>query len=162
MANISSERVDLYKQLDEIIAQWKNEQGGLIPIMQGAQRIIGCLDEEVQKYIAEALNIPVSKIYGVATFYSFFTLEPKGKYTINMCLGTACYVRGAQGVFDELCKELNVEGGHTTADGLFTLDGMRCIGCCGLAPAMMVNDDVYGKMTPEKVHGVIEHYRAMQ
>ena len=160
MANISSERVELYKQLDEIIAKWKDEQGGLIPIMQGAQKIIGCLDEEVQTYIADALHIPVSKIYGVATFYSLFTLEAKGKHTINMCLGTACYVRGAQGVFDELCKELKVEAGHTTEDGLFTLDAMRCIGCCGLAPAMMIDDDVYGKMTPEKVHDIIEKYRA--
>ncbi|MBQ9949315.1 MAG: NADH-quinone oxidoreductase subunit NuoE [Clostridia bacterium] len=159
MANISSERVELYKQLDEVIAKWKDEQGGLIPIMQSAQRTIGCLDEEVQTYIADALNIPVTKVYGVATFYSFFTLEAKGKYTINMCLGTACYVRGAQGVFDELCKELNVQPGRTTSDGLFTLDAMRCIGCCGLAPAMMINDDVYGKMTPEKVHDIIEKYR---
>lgn len=159
MANISSERVELYKELDEVIAKWKDEQGGLIPIMQGAQKIIGCLDEEVQTYIAEKLNIPVTKIYGVATFYSLFTLEAKGKYTINMCLGTACYVRGAQGVFDELSKELNIEPGHTTADGLFTLDAMRCIGCCGLAPAMMINDDVYGKMTPDQVHDIIAKYR---
>ena len=146
MANENSTRKEQFKELDRIIEQWKDEPGGLLPIMQGAQEIIGCVDEEVQNYISEKTGEPVSTIYGVATFYSLFTLEPSGKYTIGMCLGTACYVRGAQLIIDELEKQLGIKVGRTTEDGMFTLNATRCIGCCGLAPAMMINDDVYGKM----------------
>ena len=159
MDNGQGARKELYEQLDKVIQQWKDEPGGLLPIMQNAQEIFGCVDEEVQHYISGKVGVPVTTIYGVATFYSQFTLQPKEKYAIGLCLGTACYVRGSQLVMDELVKQLGVEPGHTTADGLFTLDATRCIGCCGLAPAMMINDDVYGKVTPEEVPGILNKYR---
>lgn len=159
MANENKAREELYKELDVIIEQWKDEPGGLLPIMQNAQEIIGCVDEEVQNYISDKTGVPVSTIYGVATFYSLFTLEPNGKYTIGICLGTACYVRGSQLVYDELSKQLGVEAGRTASDGLFTLTATRCIGCCGLAPALTVNGDVYGRVQPEDVRGIIEKYR---
>ena len=131
-----------------------------MPIMQQAQDIFGYLPEDVQNIIAKELDIPVSDVYGVATFYAQFNLEPKGKYTISVCLGTACYVKGAQLVLDELEKELGVPAGSTTSDGLFTLNATRCLGACGLAPVIMVNDDVYGRMTPDQVAGVIAKYRS--
>ncbi|MEG1560019.1 MAG: NAD(P)H-dependent oxidoreductase subunit E [Clostridia bacterium] len=159
MVNVTEARKELYKELDSVIAQWKNEQGGLLPIMQRAQEIIGCLDEEVQQYISEKTETPVSTIYGIATFYSLFTLQPRGKYAVGMCLGTACYVRGAQLVYDELVKELGIQNGETTEDGMFSLVATRCIGCCGLAPAMMVGDEVYGRLTPENVKDIIENHR---
>ena len=147
------------ERLDAVITKWKDEQGGLLPIMQQAQDICGCLDEEVQRFISEKAGVPMSTIYGVATFYSQFTLQPKGVYKIGMCLGSACYVRGAAKVMEALEKELKVAVGATTADGLFTLEAMRCIGCCGLAPAMMVNDEVYGRLAPADIPGIIEKYR---
>jgi len=155
----SGKYTEEFKRLDEVIATWKDVPGGLIPIMQNAQEICGCLDEEVQQYISENVGVPVTTVYGVATFYSQFTLEPKGKYTIGLCLGTACYVRDAQKVMDELEKQLGVGAGKTTQDGLFTLEATRCIGCCGLAPAMMVNDDVFGKVVPAQIPEILEKYR---
>ena len=149
-----------FEQLDAVIAQWKDEPGGLLPIMQHAQEICGCVSEEVQHYISKATGVPFSTIYGVSTFYSLFTLQPKGKYKIGLCLGTACYVRGSQLVLDELEKQLKVEVGHSTEDGMFTLDSTRCIGCCGLAPAMMINDEVYGRLTAKDIPGIVEKYRA--
>lgn len=160
MAVGNGNRKEQFEQLDGVIAQWKGVEGGLLPIMQHAQEILGCVDEEVQHYISAATCIPVSTIYGVATFYSQFTLKPRGKYTMGICLGTACYVRGSQQVLDELEKRLGIGVGETTADGMFTLNATRCIGCCGLAPAMMVNDEVYGRLVPGDVPGIIEKYRA--
>ena len=151
-----------FERLEAVIVKWKDEQGGLLPIMQQAQELCGCLDEEVQRFISEKAGVPMSTIYGIATFYSLFTLEPNGKYTIGLCLGTACYVRGSQAVIDELQKQLNVEVGHTTPDGMFTLTATRCIGCCGLAPAMMINDEVYGRLKPAEVAGILEKYRSME
>ena len=162
MVNEMGARAEGYKQLDEVIRQWNGEPGGLLPVMQQAQNIIGCVDEEVQNYIAEAMDVPVADIYGIATFYSLFSLEPKGKYAVGLCLGTACYVKGAQLVLDELQKVLGgVEIGKTTQDGMFTLDATRCIGCCGLAPAMMINGEVYGRLVPEDIPGIIEKYRQL-
>ncbi len=160
MAIENSTREEQLRELDGIIAQWKDVPGGLLPIMQHAQEICGCVDEEVQHHISEKTGTPVSTIYGVATFYSQFTLQPKGKYAIGLCLGTACYVRGSQLVLDELEKQLGIAVGNTTADGMFTLSATRCIGCCGLAPAMMINDEVYGRMTPKQVPEIVEKYRA--
>ncbi len=159
MSNVSSTRKEQYEMLDGVIAQWKDQQGGLLPIMQNAQEICGCMDEEVQLYISEKAGVPATTVYGIATFYSQFTLEPKGKNTIGMCLGTACYVRGAAVVMEALQKELDVEVGRTTPDGMFTLDATRCIGCCGLAPAMMINDEVYGRLVPADIPGIIAKYR---
>ena len=161
MANEKGSRAEGFKQLDEVIEQWKEVPGGLLPIMQNAQRILGCLDEEVQTYISKAMHVPVSDIYGIATFYSLFTLQPKGKYTIGLCLGTACYVRGSQLVLEELEKQLNIDVGHTTPDGMFTLDATRCIGCCGLAPAMMIGNEVYGRLKPADIPGIVEKYRQL-
>lgn len=148
-----------YEQLDIHIAQWKAKKGALMPVMHAAQGIFGCLNESVQAHISDVMGIPMSEIYGVATFYSRFTLEPKGKYIFGVCLGTACYVRGAQSVHDELVHAIGIEAGHTTSDGLFTIDALRCIGCCGLSPAMMVNDEVYGSLTAKDVQGIVDKYK---
>ena len=149
-----------YQELLEAIENHKTIQGALMPVMHKAQEIFGCLDEDVQEFISKNMDVPVSKIYGVATFYTQFTLEPKGKYTVGVCLGTACYVRGSQKVFDKFIEELGVEAGGTTPDKLFTLDATRCIGCCGLAPALMVNDEVYGRLTADDVSGIVAKYKA--
>jgi NADH:ubiquinone oxidoreductase subunit E len=154
----NSARKKQFEQLDEIISEIKDQPGALLPIMQRAQDICGCLDEETQRYISEKTGTPVSTIYGIATFYSQFTLQPKGKYTIGLCLGTACYVRGSQLVLDELEKILGLKVGQTTPDGKFTLDATRCIGCCGLAPAMMINDEVYGRLAPSNVSEILKKY----
>jgi NADH:ubiquinone oxidoreductase subunit E len=151
--------MDKYAALQQVIEELKNEPGCLMPVMQRAQDIFGYLPEDVQNIIAKGLDIPVSDVYGVATFYAQFNLEPKGKYITSVCLGTACYVKGAQLVLDELEKVLGVPAGSTTPDGLFTLNATRCLGACGLAPVIMVNDDVYGRLTPDQVAGVIEKYR---
>ena len=148
-----------FEALQLVIDELRNEPGALMPIMQRAQDIFGYLPEEVQNYIAKELDIPVSDIYGVATFYAQFNLEPKGKYIISVCMGTACYVKGSQQVLDKLEEVLGVPAGRTTKDGLFTLNATRCLGACGLAPVIMVNDDVYGRLTPEQVAGIIEKYR---
>lgn len=155
-----STRQKEFEKMDAVIEKWKDEQGGLLPIMQQAQEICGCLDEEVQRYLSDKTGEPLSTIYGISTFYSQFTLAPKGQYKIGMCLGTACYVRGSAKVMEALEKELKVPVGATTEDGMFTLDATRCIGCCGLAPAMMINDEVYGRLTPADIPGIISKYRA--
>ena len=151
--------MDKYAALQQVIDELKNEPGALMPIMQRAQDIFGYLPEDVQNIIAKGLDIPVSDVYGVATFYAQFNLEPKGKYIISVCLGTACYVKGAQLVLDKLEEVLGVPAGSTTPDGLFTLNATRCLGACGLAPVIMVNDDVYGRLTPDQVPDVIAKYR---
>ena len=151
--------MDKYAALQQVIEELKNEPGCLMPVMQRAQDIFGYLPEDVQNIIAKGLDIPVSDVYGVATFYAQFNLEPKGKYIISVCLGTACYVKGAQLVLDKLEEVLGVPAGSTTPDGLFTLNATRCLGACGLAPVIMVNDDVYGRLTPEQVPDVIAKYR---
>lgn len=159
MSNISSARKKEFEKLDAVIKDWKDVQGGLLPIMQQAQEICGCVDEEVQRHISDKTGKPISVIYGVSTFYSQFTLQPKGKYKVAMCLGTACYVRGAAKIIEALEKEMDVHVGDTTKDGLFTLDATRCIGCCGLAPAMMINDEVFGRLTPQDIPGIIQKFR---
>lgn len=146
------------QKLKEIIADLKDTKGALMPIMQKAQDIYGYLPVEVQRMIADGLNIPLEEVYGVATFYAQFALNPKGKYKIGVCLGTACYVKGAQEVFDKVCSVLNVSSGDVTEDGKFSLDATRCIGCCGLAPVMTVNDDVYGKITADQVEEILKKY----
>lgn len=148
-----------FEALQKVIDEYKGKEGPLMPVLHHAQEIFGCLSLDVQKYIAEQLDIPVSDIYGVATFYSQFTLKPKGKYRIGVCLGTACYVKGSQKVLDEIAKNLGIEVGDTTEDGKFTLDATRCLGACGLAPVIMINDDVYGRLVPEDVKGILEKYK---
>ncbi|MBQ8619871.1 MAG: NADH-quinone oxidoreductase subunit NuoE [Clostridia bacterium] len=148
-----------FEALQLVIDELRNEPGALMPIMQRAQDIFGYLPEEVQNYIAKELDIPVSDIYGVATFYAQFNLEPKGKYIISVCMGTACYVKGSQQVLDKLEEVLEIPAGRTTKDGMFTLNATRCLGACGLAPVIMVNDDVYGRLTPDQIPGIIAKYR---
>ena len=143
------------KQLMEIIAAHKNMKGALMPVLQQAQEVYGYLRIEVQKIIAEGLDVPLSEIYGVTTFYSQFSLNPKGKYEIRICLGTACYVKGSGNIMQKMEEELGIQDGGITADGKFSLDSVRCIGACGLAPAMVVNGEVYGRMTTDKIHDII-------
>ncbi|MCC8029111.1 MAG: NAD(P)H-dependent oxidoreductase subunit E [Lachnospiraceae bacterium] len=145
-------------QLLDVIAELRDTKGCLMPIMQKAQDIYGYLPYEVQKMISDEMEIPLEKIYGVATFYSMFNLYPKGQYRISVCLGTACYVKGSGGIYSELMEKLGIEGGQCTADGRFSLDACRCIGACGLAPVMMINDDVYGRLTPEEIDGILAKY----
>lgn len=147
-----------FDQLQAVIDEYKDAKGPLMPVMQKAQDIFGAVPFEVQNFIAEKMDIPMTDVYGVATFYSQFALEPKGEYVISVCLGTACYVRGVQAVLERLQKELNVEVGKTTADRKFTLEATRCLGCCGLAPVMTINENVYGRMTPEDVARVLKEY----
>lgn len=146
-------------RLREAIAKHKDEQGSTMPVMQEAQEIYGYLPEEVQLIIAEELGVPLSEIYGIASFYSQFTLNPKGKYQINVCLGTACYVKGAGNVLSKVCEVIGCKAGEITADGEFSIDATRCVGACGLAPVMMINEDVYGRLTPDKVGSILAKYK---
>lgn len=132
--------------------------GATMPALQYAQELYGYLPYEVQMIVADELGITLADVYGVVTFYSQFSLFPKGKYRIGICLGTACYVKGSGDIYDKLKELLGVESGQCTADRKFSLDATRCVGCCGLAPVMTVNDDVYGKITPDDVAGILEKY----
>jgi NADH:ubiquinone oxidoreductase subunit E len=146
-------------KLEHIINEHKDQQGALMPVLHETQELFGYLPEEAQKLISEVLNISMAEIYGVATFYSRFTLKPRGKYTIGVCLGTACYVKNSQGIIDKIKSEIKIGAGETTTDGLFTLEATRCIGCCGLAPVMTIGEDVYGKLAPEDVLDIIKKYQ---
>lgn len=150
------------EQLEEIIAKYKDTPGALIPVLHEAQKLYGYLPFEVQKIIADGLDIPVAKVYGVVTFYSQFSLTPKGKYRISVCLGTACYVKGAAEILDKLKERLSIDVGECTDDGLFSLDSCRCIGACSLAPVVTINEEVYGKLVPEDIDGIIDKYEAME
>ena len=145
-------------KLLEVIAKYKGQKGALMPIMQEAQEIYGYLPYQVQKIISDETGIPIEKIYGVATFYAQFSMSPKGKYVVAMCLGTACYVKGEGAILEEIEKVLGIEDGECTSDGKFSLEVCRCVGACGLAPVMIVDGDVYGKMTPDRVAGVLSKY----
>ncbi|MGN0820092.1 MAG: NAD(P)H-dependent oxidoreductase subunit E [Christensenellaceae bacterium] len=139
----------------------KDVPGGLMPALQLAQEIYGYLPKEVQVMVANELNVPLSEVYGVATFYSQFSLSPKGKYQIGVCLGTACYVKGSGDIYNKLVEILGIESGQVTDDKKFSLDATRCVGCCGLAPVMTINGEVYGKLKPEDVPAIIEKYKAL-
>ncbi|MCQ2517191.1 MAG: NAD(P)H-dependent oxidoreductase subunit E [Lachnospiraceae bacterium] len=144
--------------LKKVIAENKGEKGALMPIMQKAQDIYGYLPIEVQTMIADGMGIPLEKVYGVATFYSQFALNPKGEYQISVCLGTACYVKGSGDVYAKIEEILGIKGGECTSDRKFSLDACRCVGACGLAPVMTINGEVYGKITPGEVKGILEKY----
>ena len=148
-----------YVQLQEAINRHKGEPGALMPVLQEAQNIFGYVPLDVQEQIADGLDTTLSEVYGVATFYSQFSLEPKGQYVVGVCLGTACYVKGSQKVLDKLSEELKIPVGKTTEDGRFTLNATRCLGACGLAPVMMINDDVYGRLVPGDIPGIMQKYR---
>ena len=146
-------------KLLEVIAKYDGVKGKMMPILQEAQDIYGYLPIEVQKIIAEKTETPLEEIYGIATFYSQFKLNPNGEYSVAVCLGTACYVKGSAGVLEEIAKELGVEVGSTSSDGKYSLEATRCIGACGLAPVMTINGDVYGRMTKDQVKGILAKYR---
>ncbi|HHW01621.1 MAG TPA: NADH-quinone oxidoreductase subunit NuoE [Thermoanaerobacterales bacterium] len=146
------------KMVDEMLEKYRGQRGALLQALQEAQGIVGYLPLEVQKKVAEALNITLSEVYSTITFYSFFNLKPRGKYQIRVCLGTACYVKGANKVLDRLEKELGIKVGDTTDDAKFSLDACRCVGACGLAPTIIINDEVYGRLTPDKVPEILQKY----
>lgn len=147
-----------YDELGTFIDSLSGSKDELIKVLHKAQNVFGYLPEEVQYYIAERLDIPTSKVYGVVTFYSYFTMKPKGKFRISVCMGTACYVRGAEPVLDEFKKELSIDCNETTPDGKFSLDTLRCVGACGLAPVVLVGEKVYGHVTKEMVKDIIAEY----
>ncbi len=147
------------KELVNSIDELKHEKGSLIPILQKAQDIYGYLPIEVQTIVSDELNIPLEKIYGVVTFYSFFSLYPKGKNSISVCLGTACYVKGSGEIYNSLSEMLGISSGECTSDGNFSLDACRCVGACGLAPVMIINDDVYGNVIKEDLYDILNKYR---
>ena len=144
--------------LMKVIHELKDEKGALMPILQKAQDIYGYLPIEVQKMISDELDVPMEKIYGVATFYSQFNLYPKGQYKISVCLGTACYVKGSGDIYNKLMDILGIAGGQCTADGKFSLDACRCVGACGLAPVMMINGEVYGRLTVDDIDDILAKY----
>jgi NADH-quinone oxidoreductase subunit E/NADP-reducing hydrogenase subunit HndA len=158
MAHLSASAV---KQIEEIIARYKDEKTPLMMILSDIQNEYGYIPLDVQELISEKTGIPVAEIYGVVTFYSFFSLQPKGKYVIGVCLGTACYVKGSQQVIDKFSEILDIKPGETSKDGLFTLDALRCIGACGIAPAITINGKVYPKVAVNQVPGIVEEYRKL-
>ncbi|WP_352418566.1 NAD(P)H-dependent oxidoreductase subunit E [Proteiniborus sp.] len=145
-------------ELKKVIEKHKDTKGAVMPVLHEAQKLFGYLPIEVQTIISEGLNVPLAEIYGVVTFYSQFTLIPKGQYQVGVCLGTACYVKGSQAILDKIKEKLNIQVGGTTPDRKFSLQATRCIGACGLAPVMTVNEDVYGRLKVEDVEGIIDKY----
>ena len=146
-------------KLMEVIANSKDDPGAVMPVLQEAQEIYGYLPIEVQKMVADGLGVSLEEVYGVSTFYSQFALSPKGKYNISVCLGTACYVKGSGDILNELTEQLGIGPEECTADGKFSLTACRCIGACGLAPVLTVNDDVYGRLVVEDVETILKKYQ---
>lgn len=153
------EKDDRIEQVKDTIEKNKETKGALIPVLHKVQNLYGFLPEEVLHLVSEGLNIPMTEIFGVASFYHFFSLEPKGEHIIRVCLGTACYVKGSQLLIDKLSQILGIGVNTTTGDGKFTLEATRCIGACGLAPAMMIGEKVYGRLTPDDIPGILEEYK---
>jgi len=149
---------DQQAELEKVIGQCRGDDSMLMNVMQQAQGIYGYLPFEVQKTIALGMDIPLEKVYGVATFYSQFALSPKGRFNISVCLGTACYVKNASLILEKISETIGIEPDECTEDGKFSLDACRCIGACGLAPVIMINDDVYGRLTPDQIPGILKKY----
>jgi NADH:ubiquinone oxidoreductase subunit E len=154
-----------WRRLDAFIAEVKERnpdhvQSGLIPVLHFVQDLFGYVPAKAINHVAQALGVPAAYVCGVASFYSYFSLTPRGVYTVNVCLGTACYVRGSQAVLDEFCRHLRIGPGQTTEDGLFTIAEARCLGACGQAPVVMVNERIHAKVTPERTQDIIAHYTA--
>lgn len=148
-----------YAFIDRIIEKYKDEKGAMIPILHEVQQEKGYLPEDVQAYIAQKMGVPLSEVYGIVTFYALFNTQPRGKHRISVCLGTACYVRGSGKILEELEKLLNIKVGETTADGQFTLEACRCLGACGLAPVLTVDEHVHGRLTTKDVADLIAKYK---
>ena len=147
------------KTIKEICKSFDNKPGELINVLHKTQQHFGYLPAEIQEVVAQELNVSVAKVYGVVTFYSFFTMIPKGKHPISICTGTACYVRGADNVLQEFKRQLDIEVGETTDDGKFSLSGLRCVGACGLAPVVLVGEKTYGRVSPEGVKEILAEYK---
>ena len=150
------------KKINEICDRYAEERTPLMMILSDIQKEYGYIPLEVQELVSERTGVPVAEIYGVVTFYSFFSLKPKGKYVIGVCLGTACYVKGAQQIIDKFSEIIGIKAGETSADGLFTIDALRCIGACGIAPAVTINGKVYPKVSVDAVKGIVDEYKAKE
>lgn len=157
--NLSKEKFD---ELDKFISGLETTKGALIEILHKAQSIFGYLPRDVQLFVARKLGIPGAEVFGVVSFYSFFTTKPEGKHVISVCMGTACFVRGADKIIERLKEKLGIESNETTEDGLFTLKDVRCIGACGLAPVMKIDDKVYGRLKEEDLDGILDSYRSKE
>lgn len=149
---------ELMSRVDEIIARFKGKEGGLIPVLEECQGLVGYLPVELQEYIGKGLNVPGSTVYGVVTFYSFFSMIPKGRHTIKVCMGTACYVRGTKNIVKKLKDDIRIGIGETTEDRRFSLQAVRCLGACGLAPAVVVDEDTFGAVKPNMVGDILAKY----
>jgi len=147
------------EKIDEILKKNRTRPGALIPVLQEVQNLIKFLPPSVQNYIASSLNVPASNVYGVVSFYSFFSMKPKGRNIIKVCLGTACYVKGAPKIIDKIERSLNIKLGDTTADKRYTLEGVRCLGACGLAPVVMVNEETLGLVDPGKIMKQLDTFK---
>lgn len=151
--------LDEYKeQIETMVEQYKERKGALIAVLYETQNLIGYLPKGVQNFIADKMKIPIKEVYGIVTFYNFFTMKPKGKYPVSVCLGTACYVRGGRLVFNTIKRTLRIKEGDTTEDRKFSLEVLRCLGACGLAPVMKVGKEIYGRLTPVKAKAILESY----
>ena len=146
-------------KIEEICKSFDNQPGELINVLHKTQEFLGYLPAEAQEVIAKELNVPTAKVYGVVTFYSFFTMIPKGRFPVSICMGTACYVRGAERILDEFKHQLGLSVGETAADGLFSLASLRCVGACGLAPVVLVGEKVYGRLASDDVKGIVDEYK---
>ena len=151
--------VEQEEKLNAVIAEYKGQDGALIPVLHKAQEIYGYLPIEVQTMIADGLEVPLAEVYGVVTFYTQFSLNPKGEYKIGVCLGTACYVKGSGDILEKIKQNLGIDVDGCTSDGKFSLEATRCIGACGLAPVFTINDDVYGRITADDVPGILAKYK---
>ena len=147
---------EMFRELDAYVASLPDKKGALIAVLHKAQSIFGYLPKEVQLHVSRLLDLPAAKVYGVVSFYSFFTEEPRGDHVINVCMGTACFVRGAEIILKEVESDLGVKAGQTTADGRFSIDALRCVGACGLAPVVMVDGKVYGRVKPGELGAIIK------
>jgi NADH-quinone oxidoreductase subunit E len=151
----------MFRELDEYVAALPDRQGALIAVLHKAQSIFGYLPREVQLHVSRVLDLPAAKVYGVVSFYSFFTEEPRGEHVINVCMGTACFVRGAEIILKEIEADLGIKAGQTTPDGRFTIDALRCVGACGLAPVVMVDGKVYGRVKPGEMAAIIKEFEGV-
>ncbi len=147
------------KKVDEVVKRFKGRPGALIPVLEEVQGILGFLPVSVQELIAGGLGVPRAQVFGVVTFYSFFTMVPRGKHTCRVCLGTACYVRGGRAIASTLKHTLGINEGETTADRMFSLESVRCLGACGLGPVVVVDEEVHGRMKPAKIGEMLSHYK---
>lgn len=150
---------ECFDELESFVNKLSDKNGALISVLHKAQEIFGYLPQEVQSFVAEQLGISIAKVYGVVSFYSYFTMTPKGKFPVAVCMGTACYVRGAEKVLHDFEKQLGIKTGETSLDGLFSIDALRCVGACGLAPVVLVGEDVYGRDEAKDVTAIIKKYR---